>query len=167
LYIQGPVEADAARLRAEGIQETKPDAVQIKTMKGAWTEASAFKAVSSWLRLSTSQQTHIDVIAAQNDAMAIGAKKALQEFALDGAKRDHWLSIPLLGCDGIPKTGQAWVRSGILAATVIAPPLAGQGLEMLVHALQSHSTPQDMTLVASRSFPPLDSLTGRFGQAAK
>jgi ABC-type sugar transport system substrate-binding protein len=167
LYIQGPAEADAAKLRAEGIHETKPDAVQVKAMKGAWTEASAFKAVSNWLRLSTSQQTHIDVIAAQNDAMAIGAKKALQEFALDVAERDRWLSIPLLGCDGVPKTGQAWVRSGILAATVVAPPIAGQGLEMLVHALQAHATPQDMTLVASRSFPALESLTGRFGQAGK
>jgi len=158
LYIQGPGESDAAKLRTEGMQETKPPEIQIKAMKGAWTEASAFKAVTSWLRLSTSQQTHIDVIAAQNDAMAAGAKKALQEFAVDGAEREHWLRIPLLGCDGVPKTGQAWVRSGMLAATVIAPPLAGQGLEMLVHALQAHVTPQDLTLVAPRSFPALEAL---------
>ena len=92
--------------------------------------------LTNWLRLSTSQQNHIDVIAAQNDAMAVGAKKALQEFAFDSAARNRWFSIPFLGCDGVPKTGQAWVRSGLLAATVIAPPLAGQGLEMLVHALQ-------------------------------
>ncbi len=167
LYVQGPSEADAARLRTEGMQETKPDTIQIKSMKGAWTEASAFKAVSNWLRLSTSQQTHIDAIAAQNDAMAVGAKKALQEFALDVAERDRWLSIPLLGCDGVPKTGQAWVRSGILAATVIAPPIAGQGLEMLVHALQAHVNPPDMTLVSSRSFPALESLAGRSGQPGR
>jgi ABC-type sugar transport system substrate-binding protein len=167
LYIQGPSEADAAKLRTEGIQETKPDSVQMKAMKGAWTEASAFKAVSNWLRLSTSQQTRIDVIAAQNDAMAVGARKALEEFAISGPEKDRWLSIPFLGCDGVPKTGQAWVRSGILAATVVAPPIAGQGLEMLVHALQANATPQDMTLVASRSFPALESLSGRFGHAGK
>jgi ABC-type sugar transport system substrate-binding protein len=167
LYIQGPSEADAAKLRTEGMEEAKPDSVQIKAMKGAWTEASAFKAVSNWLRLSTSQQTHIDVIAAQNDAMAVGAKKALQEFAVSGPEKERWLSIPLLGCDGVPKTGQAWVRSGILAATVVAPPIAGQALDMLVHALQAHVTPQDMTLVASRSFPPLESLGSRPGQPGK
>ena len=145
LYIQGPSETDAARLRTEGMQETKPTAIQIKAMKGTWTEASAFKAVTNWLRLSTSRQDHIDVIAAQNDAMAIGAKKALQGFAFEGTARDRWLSIPFLGCDGVPKTGQAWVRSGILAATVIAPPLAGQGLEMLVHSAPNagHSARDD------------------------
>src|SRR5579863_620526 len=57
LHIQGPAETDAAKLRIEGMQETKPAAIQIKAMKGSWTEASAFKAVTSWLRLSTSQQT--------------------------------------------------------------------------------------------------------------
>ena len=159
LYIQGPSEADASKLRTEGMQETKPPAIQIKAMKGSWTEASAFKAVTSWLRLSTSQDTHIDAIAAQNDAMAYGAKKALEEFAVDAAARDRWLNIPFLGCDGVPKTGQAWVRSGVLAATVIAPPLAGKGLEMLVHARQTQTIPPDLTLVAPRSFPALEAIS--------
>jgi ribose transport system substrate-binding protein len=158
LCIQGPGEADAAKLRTLGMQETKPANIQIKAMKGSWTEASAFKAVTSWLRLSTSQDTRIDVIAAQNDAMAYGAKKALEEFAVDSAARDRWLNIPFLGCDGVPKTGQAWVRGGILAATVIAPPLAGLGLEMLVHGLQTKTIPQEMTLVPPRSFPALEAL---------
>jgi ribose transport system substrate-binding protein len=149
------------------MQETKPAAIQIKAMKGMWTEASAFKAVTNWLRLSTSQQNHIDVIAAQNDAMAVGAKKALQEFAFDSTARNRWLSIPFLGCDGVPKTGQAWVRSGILAATVIAPPLAGQGLEMLVQALQTRGTPEEMTLMTPRSFPALDTLAASSVQPAK
>ena len=167
LYIQGPSETDASKLRTMGMQESKPDKIQIKAMKAAWTEASAFKAVTSWLRLSTSQQTQIDVVAAQNDAMAIGAKKALQEFALDVADRERWLNIPLLGCDGVPKTGQAWVRSGILAATVVAPPIAGQALDMLVHALQVHVMPQEMTLASARSFPPLESLAARVGQSGR
>jgi ribose transport system substrate-binding protein len=148
------------------MQETRPAAIQIKAIKGSWTEASAFKAVTSWLRLSTSQQSHIDVVAAQNDAMAVGAKKELQEFAVEGAERDRWLSIPFLGCDGVSKTGQAWVRSGILAATVIAPPLAGQALEMLTHAHQTQTAPQELTLVVPRSFPALESLAAR-SQPAK
>jgi ribose transport system substrate-binding protein len=167
LHIQGPPDTDAARLRAEGTQETKPAAIQIKAIRGSWTEASAFKAITSWLRLSTSQQNHIDVIAAQNDAMAVGAKKALQEFAAEGTARDRWLTIPLLGCDGVPKTGQAWVRSGILAATVIAPPLAGQAVEMLSYALQTQVTQPELTLVAPRSFPALESLAALVVRPAK
>ncbi len=158
LYIQGPSETDAAKLRSKGIEESKPAAIQIKAMKGSWTESSAFKAVTSWLRLSTSQTTQVDAIAAQNDAMAYGAKKALEEFAVDEAARERWLSIPFLGCDGVPKTGQAWVRNGVLAATVVAPALAGQALEMMAHALQSHTIPQELTLVSPRSFPSLETL---------
>lgn len=158
LYIQGPSEADAAKLRSKGLDETKPAAIQLKAMKGSWTEASAFKAVNSWLRLSTSQTMRIDAVAAHNDAMAYGAKKALEEYAVDEAARERWLTIPFLGCDGVPKTGQAWVRNGVLAATVVAPALAGQAMEMMVHAVQNHSIPPDITLVSPRSFPSLETL---------
>src|SRR5208283_3607240 len=64
LYIQGPSESLAAKQRTSGMLETKPIEVQVKLMKGNWTEASAHKALSSWLRLSTSHQTPVDLIAA-------------------------------------------------------------------------------------------------------
>src|SRR5207302_6309562 len=59
LYIEGPAESTAAKQRTSGMYESKPAEVQVKVMRGNWTEASAYKAVSSWLRLSTSQQTRI------------------------------------------------------------------------------------------------------------
>jgi len=167
LYIQGPWGAAAARLRTEGLEETRPPEIQIKAMKGAWTESSAFDVVTNWLRLSTSQQAAVGLIVAQNDAMAMGAKKALQQFVDYHSEKDRWLGIPLLGCDGLPKTGQDWVRSGILTATIIIPAIAGQGMDMLVHALRDQAPPQDLTMVAAHSFPDLESLTGRFVQAAR
>lgn len=126
-------------------------------MKGHWTEASAHRAVSSWLRLSTSQRTHIDVVAAQNDAMAMGAKKAFQELP-EGPARDRWLSLPFLGCDGLPETGQAWVKRGSLAATIIVPPNTGHALELLVKALNKTAEPQERNLTVPASFPPVDTL---------
>lgn len=161
LHILGPSETDAGRLRTEGLNEGKPAAIQIKTLKGTWTEASAHKAITGWLRLSTSQQAHVDVISAQNDAMAAGAKKAFQQFSYEGEGREHWLSLPFVGVDGVPKTGQAWVRSGMLTATVIAPPLAGTALEMLVHALNSGTNPPECTMVQPQSFPALEALAGK------
>ena len=170
LYIQGPPETDASKLRTAGMYETKPANIQVKTMKGSWTEASAFKAITSWLRLSTSQQSDIRLIAAQNDAMAAGAKKAFQQFSYDGEGRDRWVGLPFLGCDGVTKTGQAWVRSSVLTATIITPPLAGTALEMLAHALQTGLIPPETTLIEPRSFPALESLsavsTKKIGQAA-
>src|SRR5436190_16824210 len=107
LLIQGPSENSAAKQRTAGMYETKPAAIQIKLMKANWTEASAHRTVSSWLKLSTSKQTPVDVIAAQDDSMALGARKAFEEIT-DSATRERWLRLPFLGIDGVSKTGQAW-----------------------------------------------------------
>src|SRR5215469_15407623 len=103
LLVQGPAESLAAKQRTCGMNETKPAHVQVKTMRANWTEASAYKIVSSWLRLSTSQQTRINVVAAQDDSMALGARKAFEETA--ATLRDHYRATPFLGIDGMPKTG--------------------------------------------------------------
>lgn len=165
LCIQGPSDSFTAKLRLEGLEQAKPAGVQMKIIKGQWTEASAYKAISAWLRLSTSQQAHMDVIIAQNDAMAMGARKAFHELQ-DINARDRWLKLPYLGCDGVPKTGQAWVKSGSLAATVVTPPLAGQAIGMLTSALQTGVMPPDLTLVAPSSFPALESLAKAHASAA-
>lgn len=157
VYLQGPSDSTTARQRTDGMQATKPANIQLKMMKAQWTEASAYKAVTAWLRLSTSQQSHVDVIAAQNDAMAVGARKAFQEV-FDQNARDRWLALPYMGCDGVSNSGQAWVKSGLLAATVITPPLAGQALEMLAGSLQTGAIPPEITLVAPSSFPTMEAL---------
>jgi len=157
LYIQGPSESLAAKQRTTGMYDSKPADVQVKLMKAQWTEASSYRTVSSWLRLSTSHQTQIDVIAAQDDSMAMGARKAFEELP-EGAERDRWLSLPYLGCDGLPSSGQAWVRRGSLTATIYIPPNAGQAIEMLVRCIQSGTIPPEQTLTTAVSFPTLEAL---------
>jgi ribose transport system substrate-binding protein len=159
LYIEGPSESSAARQRTSGMQETKPQNVQIRTLKAHWTEASALKAVSSWLRLSTSREARIDLIAAQDDSMAMGARKAFQEHSSDG-EREKWLHLPFTGCDGLPRTGQAWVRNGFLAATVVVPPNGGLAIQMLVQALRGGAKPSDCKLTVPTSFPSIEALGG-------
>jgi ribose transport system substrate-binding protein len=157
LYIQGPAESLAAKQRSAGMYETKPVNIQLKVMKAQWTEESSYKTVSSWLRLSTSHESHIDVIGAQDDSMAVGARKAFQDHTT-GAARDRWLSLPYTGCDGLPKTGQAWVRSGLLAATVVIPPNTGQAIDMIVQALKTGVMPPERSITAVSSFPALETL---------
>jgi ABC-type sugar transport system substrate-binding protein len=157
LYIQGPSESLAAKQRTAGMYETKPTGIDVKLMKAQWTEASAFRTVSSWLRLSTSHQTHIDAIAAQDDSMAIGARKAFQQVT-DSDHRDRWLSLPYLGCDGLPNSGQIWVRQGLLCATVYVPPNAGKAIEMLVGAIQTGAMPPSETMTVPASYPALETL---------
>jgi ribose transport system substrate-binding protein len=157
LYIQGPSGSDAAQQRTDGMQETKPNNVQVRMMRAQWTETSAHQAVSAWLRLSTSRELSMDAIVAQDDSMAMGARKALQEIT-DMAQRDRWLSLPFTGCDGMPKTGQAWVRNGSLAATVVVPPNTGTALEMLARTLQTGVLPPHRTFTDVRSFPSIEDL---------
>lgn len=158
LYIQGPSGSDAAQQRTNGMQETKPENVQVRAMKAQWTEASAYQAVSSWLRLSTSRDVTVGVISGQDDSMALGARKAFQEQTA-GANRDKWLALPFIGCDGMPETGQAWVRDGSLAATVIVPANAGQAVEMLAQALAKGTQPPERTLTIPRSYPAVEVLS--------
>ena len=157
LYIQGPSENSAAKERAEGMMSSKPANIQVTTLKGQWTEESAQRTVRSWLKLSTSQKAIIDLIGAQDDSMAVGARKAFQEIANE-SERDRWLKLPFTGCDGLPKTGQAWVRSGLLAATVFAPPNAGQAIEMLVQAFTKGQQQPERALSAPSSIPPIANL---------
>ena len=166
LYIQGPSESLAAKQRTFGMYETKPASVQVKLMKAQWTEASAQRTVSSWLRLSTSQQTHLDMIAAQDDSMALGARKAFQE-ELNLPSRERWLKLPYIGCDGLPNSGQTWVRSGFLTATIFVPPNAGTALDMLAQAIQSGTMPVERSTVAPVSIPALDALAASHAEKTR
>lgn len=157
LYIQGPTENFAAQQRTSGIQEAKAASLQFTLLRGQWTEASAFRSVSSWLRLTTSQKAHLDVVMAQNDTMAVGARKAIEAHVGD-VERDKWLRLPFLGVDGLPKTGQAWVRSGLLTATIVCPPNTVPAIEVMVHALQSGTQPPERKYMTPRSFPEIEEL---------
>lgn len=160
LYVEGPSHSTSAQKRTAGMLETKPSNAQLTMLKGHWTEESAEKAVSSWLKLATAQRAAIDLIAAQDDSMARGARKAFQGI-LSQEERKRWLSLPFTGCDGQPKTGQAWVREGWLSATIYVPPLAGKAIEILARAIREGTQPPIHTMTESYSIPALDKLVGQ------
>jgi len=166
LYIEGPANSSAAKERTVGMNLTKPSNIQVKSMRGNWTEESAYRAVSSWLRLRTSQESHIDLVGAQDDSMAMGARKAFSE--IPGSERARWMKIPITGCDGMPKTGQAWVRNGTLAATIFIRPNTDLAIEMLVEAFKGATMPE-RKVTAPESVPSLAELasTGKLQRSAK
>lgn len=157
LYIQGPSSMSAASLRTKGTLESKPANIRLITRSCPdWTLSSGHKAVSTWLSLSTSHSEPVSLIAAQNDAFAVGARKALSE--LPEGERDRWIRIPYLGVDGLPRTGIAWVRDRLLKATVVVPPNTVPALEILNDALRKHVPAPENTPVPPSSYPPLSSL---------
>ncbi|MGA2857369.1 MAG: substrate-binding domain-containing protein [Candidatus Sulfotelmatobacter sp.] len=159
LTIQGPVHSTAAKLRYAGLLETKPENIQLRGVKGHWTEASAQKAVHSWLDLSTSRGTDIAAVCAQDDSMAIGARKAFENSAHQ--LRQSWLQIPFLGCDGLPHSGQEWVRRGLLTATVFSPPTAPLAIDLIARFLRDGTMPPPRTLTEARSIPDIETLSSK------
>ncbi|MFZ0732561.1 MAG: substrate-binding domain-containing protein [Candidatus Sulfotelmatobacter sp.] len=166
LYIEGPSVRDVAKIRTKGMMQTKPAGIEVKNLRGDWTQNSAYHAIKSWLSLTTSRQMHVGMIAAQNDDMAIGARRAFEELG-DMRERDSWLRLPFIGCDGVPRSGQEWVRQKRLAATVVSPAIVGEAMHLLANALQAGSQPPERTLVAPSSFPAVKDLEKARAAAAR
>lgn len=161
LYIQGPSQSTVTEQRASGMQETKPETVTVRLLKSTnWTGEGGFNTTNSWLRLSTAQREHFNVVQAQNDALALGARRAFEDQG-KGAQNNHRSQLPFLGVDGLPQTGQAWVRQGLLAATVVIPAVTPNALEALVGAINKGVQPPERTLVAPESFPRIQDLLAK------
>jgi ABC-type sugar transport system substrate-binding protein len=157
LLIQGPSVSAVSRERYQGLLETLPPNVQLVSLRGKWTEESGHHSVGSWMKLMRAQQFHTDLICGQNDAMAMGAKKAINELGAE-LNRDVLSKIPITGCDGVPRTGQAWVRAGQMDATVIVPPSAGKAMVLMTRALQNRLVPAEHTFTIPEPFPSIESL---------
>ena len=160
LYIEGPTQSSSAQKRAAGMLQTKPANVQLIRLKGQWTQESAERVVDSWLKLATSATAKINLVAAQDDSMAIGARNRFQKIPND-EERARWLTLPLTGCDGLPQTGEKFVREGHLTATICIPPLTGMAIEILAKAIRDGTQPQENVVTVSYSIPPLEALASR------
>lgn len=157
LYVQGPSGATSAADRLAGFNETKPSNIEFRALRAAWTQESAYEAMSGFLRLATSASLPVRAIVSQSDAMAMGVRKAIEE-RMNSPERERWLGLPLLGCDGVSQSGIAWVDRRLLKATVIHPLTAGVALEMLVSGLKSGKQPSETTVLMPSAYPAIESL---------
>ena len=153
LYLEGPA-IDVSKQRRAGTLETLPPNIELQSARGRWTAESGAQALQ--IRLGLRGAKLPDLVGSQNDDMAMGARKTVEALPA-GPQRDQWLSIPYTGVDGVPATGQAWVQQQLLVATIITPPLAGLGIELLAKALGGQSIPE-RTLVPPTSYPPVEQL---------
>jgi ribose transport system substrate-binding protein len=148
LYLQGPADTSVAQERHAGLQEAIAGMkIETKVLHAEWTEESAEKGVVAWLRLRTSESFHPGLVSAQNDTMAMGARKALL------AQRQEWSRLPFTGCDGLPEGGQRLVDTKLLAATVVIPSNAGPAVELVARCLKGEPAPAQV-VQTPRSYPP-------------
>jgi ABC-type sugar transport system substrate-binding protein len=156
LVVQGPSESTTAVRRYDGlVSGLQNSGVEIRSaLRGDWTARSAEAAVTSWLRLKSTEGLRIDAVVCQNDAMASGARAAIR------ASRADWSALPFTGCDGLPEGGRRMVASGELSATLIKPTTTGPAVELIARTLRGQTPPSEVVLRAE-SHPPLEMLARR------
>jgi ribose transport system substrate-binding protein len=155
LYLQGPADTAAAAQRLHGAREGIRGApIELEVLNGNWTEGSGERAVTAWLELKRAEEFHPAVVCAQNDSMAVGARRAIQE------RRSGWTDLLFTGCDGLPEGGQSLVRADTLAATIVTPPPAGPAVTLVARALAGEPAPAQL-LLSPRSFPLEEELLRR------
>ena len=89
--------------------------------------------------------------------MAIAARKVLEGVS-DVTERERWMSCPFTGSDGLEKTGQTWVRDGLLTATVVMPLSAPHALKLMLDSVGKPGQVQERNWLTPESFPPLNHL---------
>ena len=116
----------------------------VATLQGDWTEESAYKAVTQWLKDNPS--TAIDFVFGQNDRMAMGARKAAVNSKLSALN-----STLYCGIDGLPGKdgGIRLVRDSILDASYIYPTHGDRLLQLAIDILDGKSYPKETMLMSA------------------
>jgi ribose transport system substrate-binding protein len=157
IYLKGPNGHPVVQARQRGMLETKNNHVRIRPLHGHWQESVAFEVVTSWMRLPTRQEFCPLVVAAQNDFMAKGARKAFDQFA-NHPKFQSVTGVRYIGCDGLEEHGQRWVAEGLLDATIVCPSLTALALDVLAREVRSGTAAGPLILAQPSSFPDLSHL---------
>jgi ABC-type sugar transport system substrate-binding protein len=155
LYMQGPPDTSAAQDRLNGALEgLKGTELELRLLDGRWTEESGEQAIQRWLALKTSATLQPALVGCQNDAMAVGAARALASCRA----RPELARVPITGCDGLLEGGRRLVDAGLLAATVVAPSNTGPAIRLLAQALATGRQPPAQVMLAPESYPSENAL---------
>lgn len=153
LYVQGPPTTASAQARLVSAQAAvEGSAIELKVLGAEWSEASGEQAVAGFLRLKSSELFAPDVVGCQNDALALGARKALL------GSRPEWAAVPHTGCDGLEAGGRRLVNTGVLRATIVVPSCGGPAVELLDRAQRREESPPPLVVVPPFSFPRVEEL---------
>lgn len=137
LAVTGPQRSSAAVERLEGLRTAlRPDVVFYEALSGGWTEQDGTGAFDSWYGLYKTRTFRVDVIAAQSDELAVGARAAAEAVA-NPLHRETFRKAKVLGVDACPAYGRRLVDSGRLTASVTTPANTGEAIRALRKSWES------------------------------
>ncbi|MFN8094062.1 MAG: substrate-binding domain-containing protein [Vicinamibacteria bacterium] len=131
LYVAGPLRSSAAQQRLEGLKARVGAGVRVEEISaGQWTESDGIVAFNDWYRVAKSGDPVVAAVAAGNDELALGARRACEALP-NAAHREALLRARFLGVDACPTFGQRLVADKLLHASVLTPANTGLALTLL------------------------------------
>jgi ABC-type sugar transport system substrate-binding protein len=153
-YIRGPLGTSSATRRFAGVQEIlRGSAIKLSILNSDFSHAGGEATMKEWIRIFGKRDLpRFVVVGAQNDAMAMGARTALEEAAREST-RINLTRIAFCGCDGTPTYGQRMVTVGKLTSTVIMPSGADRAVAEAMSMLEGGPRPAQMIVLPPAGFP--------------
>lgn len=131
LCVAGPLRSSAAQQRLDGLKSQLGEGFAVEEISaGQWTEPDGIMAFNDWYRVAKAREPIVQAVAAGNDELALGARRACEALAL-AEHREALLKARFLGVDACPTYGQRLVAEGRLAASVLTPANTGLALALL------------------------------------
>jgi ABC-type sugar transport system substrate-binding protein len=145
LYVLGSSLASASEDRAQGFRQVlKASSIRWSEVHGDWDTAVAEKAVQRWLQLVLISDQKLGAVVCQNDAMAVGARRALERAASE-LHRPELRGLKVTGVDGLA-SGQALVTQGTLAGTILQTSSGRPAVEWAARWLDGDAPALDVVL---------------------
>ncbi len=153
LYVAGPLRSSAAQQRLDGLKSQLADARIEEISAGQWTESDGIVAFNDWYRVAKARDPVVPVVAAGNDELALGARRACEALA-NAQHREALLKARFLGVDACPTFGQKLIAEKHLFASVLTPANTGLALGHL-HRFWAQGTPVPLrSFTEARPCPP-------------
>ena len=159
VYIQGPHGTSSVNRRLSAMQQELAGLLGVRwsNYNSDWSVQGGYAVMTSWLQTFASGKIPNFVVCAQNDDMALGARKAV----IDCKNASSARSPRIVGCDGLSSFGQRLVTEGQFIATVFVPPVSGRAIEELFAALRGGPPPLAEINIEVECYPRLESLASR------
>jgi ABC-type sugar transport system substrate-binding protein len=154
LYVQGSQSHASAAQRLQGFREVIDARREIVgILDGNWTAEDAQLGVQRWMHVMMPSIGRIDAVVCQNDAMAEGARAALEETTAPVARFDA-AAVPIIGCDGLRQQGRRFVDEGKLSATVVIEDVGRHAVRAVSDRLRG-LTPVAEIILRPSAYPSL------------
>jgi ABC-type sugar transport system substrate-binding protein len=154
LCVAGPLRSAAAQQRLDGLKSQVGAGITVEEISaGQWTESDGIVAFNDWYRVAKARDPIVHAVAAGNDELALGARRACEALA-DAGHREALLKGKFLGVDACPTFGQKLVADKRLEASVFTPANTGLALDHL-HRFWTRGTPVPLrSFTEAKPWPP-------------